>query len=1180
MNTRISWKKRPQLQKEYNENDAYLTADNINEMISGINNNYNDLTAVSSALETKINTNNTNLNNKTSDLQTDIQNLSTTVENLKDINDGFDIISNNLDILSANFNNLNYITSSYYSVDSVSSYYSVSSQNAKTANIALSANMVMPSEVERIIAEAKKQISTDSDGSTSTPASLKNLTINTGLQQIIYNGSDHILIDAINTAVSSQYSNYANYAFQADIAASANILTNKLIFKDTNNNTREYNGSQILSLVDGINYATSSKYALSANYATQSNQSVSASILKNKIILKNKNNQICQFNGNTTLDLSEGINYATNSNLASTALSATSLINKLAVIDANGNQHLYDGTTPIIINSISHASTADSLTNGTQFNITISSITFPLTGNNTITYDGFTQINLTDNLLAKQATIANGLKHSISFTTSTNDIYSFDGTTDLVIDSILNAKYSENATYATYDGNGNIISETYQPIIKDVQNSYIIIICGNENRRLTNSTINNSSVLAQYKKVQTFDFDKSYSLIVTDNKIYPGGNQTISDTFKNGFNCNKELNKDYISDLTNISYTFILNKCCAAISNKKLYVWGRSDNYWYGLHDAHDLNNVVSNNLATPTEVKCFYTLTSESIYDKCIIQNASDGSIYANTIDPNGIISNNLSQLTWEDLQHILTETEAGITKIVKGGIGCGALAIDENGKIYGCGKNKNQIFGRQFKNNCIFKTWVKLPLNNIINDKITDIQSAHTDTTDAFLILTQSGKIYITGYMPAQVTVIKMPIFVSSDNSYDFKNAASPESLRAQYLINDNKIHCDPWYTGEIELISGQLYGWYCWGIATNNSNNIVFGDFKNATISPSGIAAIDNYNLNAILYEGHDIFTAAQTSTKYLFSGIQSINNNNTYQYSISDITSFNQYDIQITKDSIFLKYQDIIYGASLTIPGLYANSTTLLVGNTGMLHVQQIGEYENVQLLKVNKCDDDTILMILTNKSTSQNVFKIEETILNNGQAVIECSNIDEIITGLSASVDNSNVWTRFWPVNNIINRQHAIYSTNNILKDQLVTIYNGMDTYIFKLISNNIYFNNIMRSETGLTNVSINTFDNSIISSTVYILFQYINTNSIIPAATPSAFIYQIPAQEQQLNSSIQLNLAGQVAGITAISAIYQNNKTKNYEFFIFDGLSQEDAPYNPSAVSFDYAEFKKYFTTE
>jgi hypothetical protein len=43
--------------------------------------------------------------------------------------------------------------------------------------------------------------------------------------------------------------------------------------------------------------------------------------------------------------------------------------------------------------------------------------------------------------------------------------------------------------------------------------------------------------------------------------------------------------------------------------------------------------------------------------------------------------------------------------------------------------------------------------------------------------------------------------------------------------------------------------------------------------------------------------------------------------------------------------------------------------------------------------------------------------------------------------------------------------------------------------------------------------------------------------------------------------------------------MYQNSKTKNYEFFIFDGLSREnDALYNPSSVTFDYAAFKQYFT--
>jgi alpha-tubulin suppressor-like RCC1 family protein len=40
-------------------------------------------------------------------------------------------------------------------------------------------------------------------------------------------------------------------------------------------------------------------------------------------------------------------------------------------------------------------------------------------------------------------------------------------------------------------------------------------------------------------------------------------------------------------------------------------------------------------------------------------------------------------------------------LVKIIKGGTSCGALALDANGIIYGCGKNKNQMFGSEFKNN-----------------------------------------------------------------------------------------------------------------------------------------------------------------------------------------------------------------------------------------------------------------------------------------------------------------------------------------------------------------------------------------------------------------------------------------------------------------------------------------------
>jgi alpha-tubulin suppressor-like RCC1 family protein len=36
------------------------------------------------------------------------------------------------------------------------------------------------------------------------------------------------------------------------------------------------------------------------------------------------------------------------------------------------------------------------------------------------------------------------------------------------------------------------------------------------------------------------------------------------------------------------------------------------------------------------------------------------------------------------------------GIIKVVKGGVGCGALALNTDGYLYGCGKNKNQMFGR----------------------------------------------------------------------------------------------------------------------------------------------------------------------------------------------------------------------------------------------------------------------------------------------------------------------------------------------------------------------------------------------------------------------------------------------------------------------------------------------------
>jgi hypothetical protein len=48
------------------------------------------------------------------------------------------------------------------------------------------------------------------------------------------------------------------------------------------------------------------------------------------------------------------------------------------------------------------------------------------------------------------------------------------------------------------------------------------------------------------------------------------------------------------------------------------------------------------------------------------------------------------------------------------------------------------------------------------------------------------------------------------------------------------------------------------------------------------------------------------------------------------------------------------------------------------------------------------------------------------------------------------------------------------------------------------------------SDAGLTEIVLNTFDNSIISSKIYVLFSYIKPNTSAPAATPSSYVYEIP----------------------------------------------------------------------
>jgi hypothetical protein len=92
--------------------------------------------------------------------------------------------------------------------------------------------------------------------------------------------------------------------------------------------------------------------------------------------------------------------------------------------------------------------------------------------------------------------------------------------------------------------------------------------------------------LNTYKYFKDIYFDKTYGLILSDNKVYPIGSSITDTSLYNGFNCNVNLNESNSIEFSkNINEIYYYNKYCAAVDNSnKLYVWGKADNNWFGLY--------------------------------------------------------------------------------------------------------------------------------------------------------------------------------------------------------------------------------------------------------------------------------------------------------------------------------------------------------------------------------------------------------------------------------------------------------------------------------------------------------------------------------------------------------------------------------------------------------------------
>lgn len=856
-------------------------------------------------------------------------------------------ISGQYNTLKSNFNNLESVTSANISNSSLS---------AATADIALIANALETEYINTISSQIKQSIAEQVQENISNNQQLTGkLSIATGKssvsdrnQIIQYDGKTDKNITSI---LSSHY---------------AKQLQNSLIITNMDNETFEYNGSDCYELSS----------ILSSAHSLYSNIALSASTLINFIEFKqdNNNSNNIKFDGQQSFTIqkilsSEFSNTAKTATSATTALTAAvaeRLINSteaLTIVDANDISNVYSGAQAFTLDSIKTAGIARKL----EHNLNIYDI-----NNEVISFNGQYNIQINSILSSKYSIQANELKNKIQLLTANEEIIGTNLSSDFTFDNIKTAKY------ASFDSNNNKISQTYKLKDKNYQQNNIYAF--NNETQITSSNNLLASLLNE-KYISAISQDENNILYINNGNVY-----AVGDKLSAGMSCDQTIMSStagvLIKNLDNVDYVFTIHNHCAAITNGNLYVWGKNDNYWYT-----DSTSDSQFHIYTPTAINLTYA-PNKQFYSQY-----------------------NFKQIIFNSIQNTTKDTNVSWKKFVKGLQDYGAIALSVDGYIYGCGKNKNYIFGTQFKNNEIFKQFVYLPINYIIknnDDKIKDITLAYKNDNFIITLFTENGKIYFY-------------------NNFNFNQNVECQKIKS--VSDDSKT--SSWY-----II---------------NSNN----NYKKLALSTSGITAL---TYNDLIYYGIQYFN----NNEVVLSGLSMYNEN------LADIIDDSNSDIQLYNNKLyFINYNSLccLSGSNTSDFGLkfikeFSNESYIKFFNNSYKSYQKLFICANnsISNYQLKSCifNNGQAGILCNEIAKLNNNWYVSALIINNNTLTVETINDSDTDDSTDTSQEEA----------------YIVYHTN---KPSSVTVYekfsndstNINNAYSFFLQPNNLIF-----SITGINDENI------------------------------------------------------------------------------------------------------------
>ena len=1084
---------------DYDDSKQHLTSNNFNNVIYSISSLFASYNNISNNINNLLSSNSNNQIN-INVLSLNLENTLKTIENISTyLNQYIDSVSTNVTTtIVTNAKKAEQADSANFATNATSAEFAAEADYAKS----------IPDTLTAAISNAIIDLIPDSNDDQFNGTTAENLIIS-GYDKFdnettyTFNGLSKVEIDKIKK---SKY---------ADIATEAKKLTNNITFKINDNQSLSFDGLNNIS-IDLIS---------AANIANK---------LKNSLNIITSNidtNEPFTFNGNQTLniDLILSSIYANHASTADSATNANSATNAKKAEQADSATNAEHATEADYAKSIPNTLTAaisDAIidlipdSNGSQFNGSTSKnlIIYGYDNNDTetaYTFNGSLLVEIDKIKKSKYADIATEAKkltNNITFKINDNQSLSFDGLSNASINKILSSVYSEtslhlNKTISYQDSNENTINislnddnsnyiinsiKSSKYASNDINSSLIhakyeiknectlshITILNNLNEYDDNNDIYNTLLNANFSNIGYICADKDNIIFSNKDKVY-----CLGSNLSNGMSTYKDKNSSVnnfieIQNLKNVDYLYTISGCSIAISNYNLYVWGRNDNQWYGVQ--HNQYNIyiptIVNHVLIPNNINDVYNTYNINYYT---IKNNSDQNY-------------NIS-----------------FKKAIKCPFSFGALALSTDGKLYGCGKNKKYLFGKQFKENEIFYQWIYLPINYIINannDKIKDISIVYNDNAFIISLHTQLNHIYIFDSNNNQ----QQPIFTDKINS---------ESTDNTEIIKEY-INC---YTSLNQVIKSS---WY-------RLKNIICSTYS---LSLKGIIYTNNNNIN---YKGLNIFENKSDIIQLSFNIYINIDNNQTKQLEIID--NIQHYNLILLNDKLYFIFEDDIYLFTSICTNINDFITDDLQNQIKQIindnKPDYILQFKHINILHLNTifinnyCNDSILFVKLDNGLQ----YDIENVIFNNGNAGIICTIYSDSVSSLYIDDGTSSVICSSI-ITNDDDEQLIFYSTNiNKSVVQYEKLFNNTNTEdnknYFQLIPNQIIFN--YDSTYNFLNLS-----RTIDITSCYILY-YDKDNNI-------KYI------TREFNNNCYLDIQHVSNDISIISAVYYNEIDQIWKLFVYD----------------------------